>query len=105
MPQNNIYFPTKSVFFTWWDKCYNGYLIIMEGNWSTSLHLPAVNENISINLLLCALLLPLMHPNSSDKNTEEPATSVDGGMSSEMCCMPMIFVLTKSIADEYVVLT
>ena len=63
-----------------------------------------MNENASINLLL----LPPMHTNSSDKNTEEPATSLDGGnviRAKEMCSLPTVFVLTKSIADEYVVLT
>lgn len=70
------------------------------------LYLLAVNENVSINLLLCALPLPLTHANSSDKNTEKP-TQCMGAILAEQgkCAMWPCFVLTKSKADEYIVLT
>ena len=68
--------------------------------------LSAVNENVSINLLLCSLSLPLMNVNNSDKNTEKP-TQCMGGILPEQgkCAMWPCFVLTKSKADEYIVLT
>lgn len=50
--------------------------------------IPVVNENVSINLLLCALPLPLMHTNSSDKNTEKPSQCMEGiSPGQEKCAM------------------